>query len=42
MSDIFNAKSGRTLLIVPNFMALTVCKVLDALFGGLHDYEPRV
>lgn len=41
MSDIFNTKSGRTLFIVPNFMALRVCLVLDALFGGMHDYEPR-
>ena len=39
MVDVFNAKTGNTIVTVPAFMALAICKILDDLKGGFHDYE---
>lgn len=41
MADIFNAKTGHTIITLPAFMALAVCKVLDVVRGGLHDFDRR-
>ena len=41
MAEIFNAKTGRTVAIVPAFMALAACMFLDMVRGGFHDYEPH-
>lgn len=42
MAEIFDARTGRTLLVLPAFMALAACVLLDKVRGGCHDYERRL
>jgi hypothetical protein len=39
MAEIFDARTGRTLIILPYCLALAACVVLDKVRGGCHDYE---
>jgi hypothetical protein len=41
MAEIFDAKTGKTLIVLPAFMAYAACVVLDKVRGGIHDYERR-
>ncbi len=41
MAEIFDAKTGKTLIVLPAFMALAACVFLDKVRGGFHDYERR-
>ncbi len=39
MTAIFNARTGKTILYAPRFLALRICMFLDRVTGEFHDYE---